>query len=224
MPRAKDDRRVTWTHLPQRMKSPDIPGRFTPAFGEVRGQRRLGRPRGDRVQHRPRRRGRSRSGHSKVGHPAHQDHQGPHPYRLHRPTTRAASADPLALGPELAAPAHRGDRPTAHRNELTTKPRSGRDQGPRSGRAGQTGGHLLPTEPPPSFDTTGGIHKVTDGGSGFRPRSEDVPSSVEPGTTSPLPASRSNSVRHVDSLTHQYMGYILAGHGACVVCSRWCAR
>ena len=49
-----------------------------------------------------------------VGHPAHQDHQGPRPDRLHRPPTRPAPADPLALGRRLGEPARR--RRPAHRS------------------------------------------------------------------------------------------------------------
>lgn len=101
-----------------------------PAVGEVRGERRAAGARGDRLQPRPRRRGRrlTPACPRPLGDAAHPPDQHPGPDRVVRPEIDAAPTDPLALGTGVAQLVRHRDRPADSHDQLTTRPTRARPE------------------------------------------------------------------------------------------------
>jgi len=117
-----------------------------PTFRCLCTQRRLARPRGDRVQPRPNRR-RPRveaSRASPLGDPAHAAPQRPRPGRLLGQTAHPAPAHRLALGAGLAEPVRRRDRAPSDSPRLTTRPQGARPQAKLKNRADRRCCHAHP--------------------------------------------------------------------------------
>lgn len=101
-----------------------------PPVGEVRGERRAAGARGDRLQPRPRRRGRrlTPACPRPLGDAAHPPDQHPGPDRVVRPEIDAAPTDPLALGTGVAQLVRHRDRPADSHDQLTTRPTRARPE------------------------------------------------------------------------------------------------
>jgi hypothetical protein len=113
---------IAITPWPSRPSPSSRTGRSRTCLREVYGQRRPGRPRGDRVQRRPRHRRRRSDAHRPLGYRADPDHQRPRPDRNHRPTPRPPPTDTPGMVRRLGAAGVDRDQPTPHRHALTTQP------------------------------------------------------------------------------------------------------
>src|SRR6266511_2835207 len=117
-----------------------------PAVGVLRRERRLARPRGDRVQPGPRRRSRrlAPARPRPLGHPADPADQRPRPDRVLGPTADPAPTHRLAMGRRLADHVRHRHRATGTSRHLTTHP-AGTTKDSR-GKAGHTGSYHQPTK------------------------------------------------------------------------------